>query len=171
MEIWANWYSTNAPTVHQVNIDGTNHDMTLTRGTTTNGAYMYAYTLPDSACHWYYFIFSDGTTTTYHPTSGQLALGDSCTSDYKSDTTESSNNGQSSTNNHQSSTNADESSTNADESSTNAGESSTNADESSTNVDTSSTNTDQSSNNDQSSSNNDSAFLVTYYWTDDGLPT
>jgi len=82
VELWANWYDTAAPTTAQVNIGGSCKTMTLTRGTGTNGAYLYAAT-GLTGCNRYYFSFKDsgGTVVTW-PTTGSLGIGDTTCADW-----------------------------------------------------------------------------------------
>ena len=76
VEMWANWYDTNGPTAASVNVAGTCYDMTLGRGSATNGSWMASVSGRETGCHRYYFEFEDsqGATVTY-PTTGSLAIG------------------------------------------------------------------------------------------------
>lgn len=76
VEFRANWYDpAGGPTQALVNIDGTCHAMTLERGTTDNGTYLF--TGPAAgACPRYYFLFKDsaGGQVTY-PDTGSFGIG------------------------------------------------------------------------------------------------
>ncbi len=83
IEFRANWADSSAPTLAQVVIDGIEFNMSIERGTPTNGTYIYKSTLPES-CHKYYFLFrsQSGTVETF-PDEGSYGL--NCTEDYYSD--------------------------------------------------------------------------------------
>ena len=76
IEMWANWYDAASPDEAAVNVEGVCHEMSLERGSATNGAWMAEVTDVGSGCHRYYFEFrdSEGAIVTY-PTTGSLAVG------------------------------------------------------------------------------------------------
>lgn len=82
VELWANWYDTAGPSSALVNVGGTCQSMKLTRGTVTNGAYLYT-AAGTTGCTRYYFQFKDstGAQVTY-PTTGSLGIGDATCADW-----------------------------------------------------------------------------------------
>lgn len=82
VEVWANWYDTAGPSAALVNLGGTCQPMKLTRGTVTNGAYLYT-AAGLTGCTRYYFQFKDstGAQVTY-PTTGSLGIGDATCADW-----------------------------------------------------------------------------------------
>lgn len=77
VDAWANWYDTaGGPTVHQIDVDGTCTDMTLARGSLTNGAWHQTVSGVGSGCHRYVFSFADSTgKTVLYPATGSLGIG------------------------------------------------------------------------------------------------
>ena len=83
--VWASWYAAAAPSVTKVNVDGTCSDMTLQRGSGTNGAYSVTLTNVASGCHRYYFYFLDANNNEVdYPTTGSLGIGDNSCDDWDS---------------------------------------------------------------------------------------
>lgn len=76
VELWANWYDTQAPKSATAVVDGTCVSMSLKRGTPTNGAWSATLNNVASGCHRYYFSLIDatGATVTY-PATGSLGIG------------------------------------------------------------------------------------------------
>jgi len=85
VEFWANWYDpAGAPVTATVILDNVPHTMTLSRGTSTNGAYSATVNGVSSACHLYSFSFVDSSLNTIrYPTTGNLGFGSGCP-DYSS---------------------------------------------------------------------------------------
>jgi hypothetical protein len=75
VEFWANWYSSSAPSVANVVINGTPYAMTRARGTNTNGSWTVSRTDLATGCHRYYFSFQEGSTTYRYPGTGTLGVG------------------------------------------------------------------------------------------------
>jgi len=74
VDAWANWYDTAAPSSARINVDGVCSNMTLDRGTPTNGAWHAV--VNGTGCRRYQFVFKDsGGNTVLYPTSGSLAIG------------------------------------------------------------------------------------------------
>lgn len=82
VEIWANWNDAAAPSAARVDLGGTCQTMTLTRGSGTNGAWLYTAS-GLSGCTRYYFSFKDsgGAVVTY-PSTGSLGIGDASCADW-----------------------------------------------------------------------------------------
>lgn len=80
IEFRANWADSAGPILSYVIIDGISYDMSIERGTPTNGTYLYKANLPNS-CHKYYFLFKakDGSVETF-PDEGAYGL--NCNQDY-----------------------------------------------------------------------------------------
>lgn len=77
VDAWVNWYDTAAPSVAKINVDGVCTDMTLDRGTSTNGAWHLAVNNVGSGCHHYVFAFKDSVASqVIYPTTGALTIGD-----------------------------------------------------------------------------------------------
>ena len=76
VEAWTNWSAAAGPQSAQVDLEGTCQDLTLRRGTATNGAWAATLTGVGTGCHRYYFVFKDstGAPVTY-PTQGSLGIG------------------------------------------------------------------------------------------------
>jgi hypothetical protein len=76
VQLWANWYDTNAPRSAAAVVDGRCLSMSLKRGTPKNGAWTATATGVGSGCHRYYFSFIDstGAEVTY-PATGSLGIG------------------------------------------------------------------------------------------------
>ena len=78
----ANWWDTNGPVSALVNIEGTCQTMTLERGTSTNGTYLYDGTV-GAGCQRYFFLFEDSTNQkVYYPDTGSFGV--NCASDWSS---------------------------------------------------------------------------------------
>lgn len=77
VDAWANWYDTAAPSSAKINVDGVCSNMTLGRGTSTNGAWHASVSGVGSGCHRYQFAFKDSSgNTVLYPTAGSLGIGD-----------------------------------------------------------------------------------------------
>ncbi len=77
VDAWANWYDAAGPGVAKINVDGGYSDMTLDRGTPSNGAWHASVSGVGSGCHRYLFAFKDGGgADVFYPTLGSLAIGD-----------------------------------------------------------------------------------------------
>lgn len=88
LEFWANWFDGAAPQAATVVVNGTTHNMSLARGTATNGAYNVNLTLGTASCHNYYFSFRDSAGTTIrYPSTGTYAAGGSTCADSGSGST------------------------------------------------------------------------------------
>jgi hypothetical protein len=76
VDLWANWYDSNAPRSANVVVDGRCTNMTLKRGTPRNGAWSATANAVGSGCHRYYFSFVDasGVEVTW-PATGSLGIG------------------------------------------------------------------------------------------------
>jgi hypothetical protein len=76
VDAWVNWHDAAAPSAHTINVDGVCSNMTLARGSATNGAWHAQVNGVGSGCHRYVFAFKDsaGNAVTY-PTTGSLAIG------------------------------------------------------------------------------------------------
>jgi hypothetical protein len=85
VEVWANWYDTQAPRAASVVVDGQCIPMRLTRGSGTNGAWSATVSGVGSGCHRYYFSFIDasGAEVTY-PATGSLGIGATSCADWNS---------------------------------------------------------------------------------------
>lgn len=70
----ANWYGANAPTTAYVNIDGMCQPMSLERGSTTNGTYLFSASNVPNTCVRYYFHFMDASGDHYYPTVGSYGI-------------------------------------------------------------------------------------------------
>jgi hypothetical protein len=83
VEFWANWYdAAGAPATATVVLDNVPRTMTRTRGTATNGAYSATVAGLSTACHSYYFSFTDSSLSIVrYPATGTLGFGAGC-SDY-----------------------------------------------------------------------------------------
>jgi hypothetical protein len=76
VDAWVNWYDTAAPSVKKIDVDGICTDMSLTRGTTTNGAWHMTVNNVGSGCHHYMFAFKDSSgNEVIYPTAGALTIG------------------------------------------------------------------------------------------------
>lgn len=75
IDFWTSWYRGSGPDAARLNVDGTCHDMTLERGTTTNGTYTATVGGLGAGCHQYYFHFTDGGEEVYYPTTGSFGIG------------------------------------------------------------------------------------------------
>jgi len=76
VDAWANWYDTAAPSSTKINVDGVCSNMTLGRGSSTNGAWHASVNGVGSGCHRYQFAFKDsGGNTVLYPSSGSLGIG------------------------------------------------------------------------------------------------
>lgn len=76
VDAWVNWYDTAAPSVSKINVDGVCTNMTLTRGTSTNGAWHQTISNVGTGCHRYVFAFKDsGGNEVIYPTTGALTIG------------------------------------------------------------------------------------------------
>ena len=75
LEFRASWYRASGPEAARVNIDGVCTDMTLERGTVTNGAYLATVGGLGAGCHQYYFHFTDGAEEVFYPTTGSFGIG------------------------------------------------------------------------------------------------
>lgn len=80
IEFRANWADTAGPSLATVVIDGIGFEMSIERGSPTNGTYLYKANLPNS-CHKYYFLFksSNGAVETF-PDEGSYGI--NCNQDY-----------------------------------------------------------------------------------------
>ena len=76
VDLWANWYDSNAPKAANAVVDGRCLPMSLKRGSKQNGAWSATATNVGSGCHRYYFSFLDssGAEVTY-PATGSLGIG------------------------------------------------------------------------------------------------
>jgi len=76
VDAWVNWHDTAGPSMHKIDVDGVCTDMTLARGTQTNGAWHLSISGVGSGCHRYMFFFKDSVgNTVQYPTTGSLAIG------------------------------------------------------------------------------------------------
>jgi dockerin type I repeat protein len=76
VDFWANWYDTAGPLSASVVVDGVPHALTLGRGTSTNGAWHVQMGGLGSACHRYYFSFTDKNGAAYtFPGTGSYGAG------------------------------------------------------------------------------------------------
>lgn len=76
VDAWVNWYDTAAPSVNKINVDGVCTDMSLSRGTPTNGAWHLTLNSVGTGCHRYVFAFKDsGGNEVIYPTTGALTIG------------------------------------------------------------------------------------------------
>lgn len=76
VDAWVNWYASTAPSVHKIDVDGVCTDVTLARGTSTNGAWHQQVSNVGSGCHRYVFAFKDsGGNEVLYPMTGSLAIG------------------------------------------------------------------------------------------------
>ncbi len=84
--VWANWYDTSGPTQANVVVDGWPISLTLSRGTSLNGAWTATLRNVASGCHRYYFDFKDSTpAAVQYPDTGSFAIGTgSACADYSS---------------------------------------------------------------------------------------
>lgn len=77
VDAWANWYDSAGPSLAKINVGGVYSNMTLDRGTQTNGAWHASVSGVGSGCHRYVFAFKDsGGADVFYPTHGSLAIGD-----------------------------------------------------------------------------------------------
>jgi hypothetical protein len=84
VDLWTNWHDTAGPKAALVNVGGTCHPMTLTRGVETNGAYLF-HASGLSGCTRYYFRFKDSAGADVEwPTTGSLGIGDDSCADFSS---------------------------------------------------------------------------------------
>jgi hypothetical protein len=76
VDAWVNWHDSAAPSAHTINVDGVCSNMTLARGSATNGAWHAQVTGVGSGCHRYVFAFKDSAgNAVVYPTTGSLAIG------------------------------------------------------------------------------------------------
>jgi hypothetical protein len=77
LDFWVNWYDTAGPKSAAVVIDGSAKPLSLGRGTQTNGAWHAQVTnLGTTACHRYYFQFTDSTGAVFTwPATGSYGAG------------------------------------------------------------------------------------------------
>jgi hypothetical protein len=76
VDVWANWYDSAGPSVHQIDVDGTCTNLSLARGSQANGAWHATISGVGSGCHRYFFSFEDSNgQTVFYPTTGSLAIG------------------------------------------------------------------------------------------------
>jgi len=76
VDAWVNWHDAAAPSAHTINVDGVCSNLTLARGSATNGAWHAAIGGVGSGCHRYVFAFKDANgVDVRYPTSGSLAIG------------------------------------------------------------------------------------------------
>jgi hypothetical protein len=84
VEFWANWYDGAAPIAATVVLDAVPHTMTLSRGSATNGAYLFSAPGLSTACHTYYFSFTSSTLATVrYPDTGTFGFGNSGCADWQ----------------------------------------------------------------------------------------
>ncbi len=77
IDAWTNWYDAAGPSVTKLDLDGVCTDMTLDRGSPTNGAWHSTITTAASGCHHYVFAFKDSSgNEVIYPTTGALTIGD-----------------------------------------------------------------------------------------------
>lgn len=77
VDAWANWYDAAGPSVAKIDVEGVCSDMTLNRGSLTNGAWHAVVIGAGSGCHHYVFAFKDGGgSEVIYPTTGALTIGD-----------------------------------------------------------------------------------------------
>jgi hypothetical protein len=75
----ANWYDAEPPARALVNVDGTCHEMSVERGTDTNGTFIWTGLVEDTDCPRYYFIFEDSEgTEILYPDTGSYGIGSGC---------------------------------------------------------------------------------------------
>jgi len=76
VDAWTNWHDGAAPSAHAINVDGVCSNMTLARGSATNGAWHATLSGFGSGCHRYFFAFKDSNgVDVRYPTTGSLAIG------------------------------------------------------------------------------------------------
>jgi hypothetical protein len=86
VEVWANWFDAAPPQSAKVNVDGACTSMSLGRGSGTNGAWHASLPQLSSACHRYFFVFTDSTgNTVSYPDTGSLGIGASSCPDWTTD--------------------------------------------------------------------------------------
>lgn len=77
VDVWANWFDAAGPSVAKINVDGTCTDLTLGRGSVTNGAWTATVSGVGGGCHRYFFAFKDSVgSDVIYPATGSLAIGD-----------------------------------------------------------------------------------------------
>jgi hypothetical protein len=77
VDMWVNWNDSAGPLLHHVDIDGVCTDLSLARGSQTNGAWHATVSGVGSGCHRYFYEFQDsGGNIVRYPTTGSLAIGD-----------------------------------------------------------------------------------------------
>jgi hypothetical protein len=73
---WTNWSSSAGPSVAKINVDGVCQDMTISRGSSSNGAWTSTVTGVGTGCHRYFFAFKDSAgKQVFYPSNGSLAIG------------------------------------------------------------------------------------------------
>lgn len=83
VEVWANWFDTQAPRSASVVVDGKCIPMKLKRGSQQNGAWSATLNSVASGCHRYYFSFIDSTGKEFtYPVTGSLGIGDGTYSEW-----------------------------------------------------------------------------------------
>jgi hypothetical protein len=76
VDAWVNWHDTAGPSLHQINVDGVCSNLSLSRGSMTNGAWHTTISGVGTGCHRYFFYFQDsGGQTVQYPSTGSLAIG------------------------------------------------------------------------------------------------
>jgi uncharacterized protein YkwD len=77
VDAWVNWNDAAGPVEHRINVDGMCTQMSLERGSQTNGAWHLSVTGVGSGCHRYVFAFTDSLgNDVIYPTTGSLGIGD-----------------------------------------------------------------------------------------------
>jgi len=73
---WTNWSSSAGPNVEKINVDGVCQNMTMARGSASNGAWSSTVTGAGTGCHRYFFAFKDSAgKQVFYPTNDSLAIG------------------------------------------------------------------------------------------------
>ncbi|MFT3792480.1 MAG: hypothetical protein QM741_15775 [Rudaea sp.] len=76
VDAWANWYDSAGPSSAKINVDGVCSNMTLSRGSSTNGAWHASVSGVGSGCHRYQFAFKDSSgNSVLYPSAGSLGIG------------------------------------------------------------------------------------------------
>ena len=77
VDAWVNWFDAAGPSVANIDVDGVCSNMTLDRGSATNGSWHATVSGAGSGCHRYFFAFKDGNgAEVVYPTTGSLTIGD-----------------------------------------------------------------------------------------------